>query len=133
MIRCNSPFAYGGGCVAEMDSQQSLGGTICCSTAEDLDFNVACILERCKYAERMEDMYTAKEAREKAERSSSDATKEQLLAVERCIGFSVNRGKTSCCYDAALREQAIERLQGLGYTVEDRSNQRDGMSYLISW
>ena len=74
-----------------------------------------------------------KEAREKAERSSSDATKEQLLAVERCIGFSVNRGKTSCCYDAALREQAIERLQGLGYTVEDRSNQRDGMSYLISW
>ncbi len=133
MIRCNSPFAYGDRCVVDMDAQQSHGGTICCNTAEDLDFNVACILERCGYAERMEDMYTAKEAREKAERSSSDATKEQLLAVERCIGFSVNRGETSCRYDAALREQAIERLQGLGYTVEDRFNQRDGMSYQISW
>ena len=83
--------------------------------------------------ERMEDIYTAEEAREKAARTASDAMKEQLHEVERRIGFSVNRGETSCRYEAALGEQAIERLQGLGYTVEDRSNQRDGMSYLISW
>ena len=78
-------------------------------------------------------MYTAKEAREKAAQSADSAMKEQLLAVERCIGLAVNRGETSCRYDVALRGQTIERLQGLGYIVEDQSNQRDGMSYQISW
>ena len=55
MIRCNSPFAYEGRCVIDMDSQQSHGGAICCDTAEDLDFDVERILERCEYAERMVD------------------------------------------------------------------------------
>ena len=35
-------------------------------------------------------MYTAKEAREKAENSISDKTKEQLLAAEHCIESAVN-------------------------------------------
>ena len=55
MIRCNSPYAYGDRCVADMDSQQSHGGSICCDTAEDLGFDGVCILERCEYAERMVD------------------------------------------------------------------------------
>ena len=55
MIRCNSPFAYEGRCVADMDSQQSHGGTICCDMAEDLDFDKACILKQCGHAESMED------------------------------------------------------------------------------
>ena len=50
MIRCNSPFAYGDRCIVDMDSQQSLGGTICCDTAEDADFDRECILKRCPYA-----------------------------------------------------------------------------------
>ena len=78
-------------------------------------------------------MYTAKEAREKAEQSISDEVREQLLAAERCIQFAVNHGEMSCCYDRSLKKQAIEKLQGLGYTVEDKSNQRDGIAYEISW
>ena len=38
MIKCNSKFAYCDKCVADMDAQQSLGGTICCDTAEDLEY-----------------------------------------------------------------------------------------------
>lgn len=55
MIRCNSPFAYEGRCVADMDSQQSHGGTICCDMAEDLDFDKACILKQCEHAEKVVD------------------------------------------------------------------------------
>ena len=55
MIRCNSPFAYEGRCVADMDSQQSQGGTICCDTAEDSGFDETCILKQCRYAEREEE------------------------------------------------------------------------------
>ena len=51
MIRCNSPFAYEGRCVADMDSQQSRGGTICCDMAEDMDFDRERILIRCEHAE----------------------------------------------------------------------------------
>ena len=55
MIRCNSPFSYGDRCVADMDAQQSHGGTICCDTAEDLDFEHERILRMCEHAERAED------------------------------------------------------------------------------
>ncbi len=41
--------------MADMDSQQSHGGTICCDMAEDLDFDHECILRMCEHAERMED------------------------------------------------------------------------------
>lgn len=56
MIRCNSPFAYMGRCVIDMDAQQSKGGTICCDVAEDMDFNRESILKRCEYAEDLETM-----------------------------------------------------------------------------
>lgn len=52
MIKCNSPFAYCDRCVVDMDAQQSLGGTICCDTAEDMDFDKEFILQHCEYAER---------------------------------------------------------------------------------
>lgn len=55
MIRCNSPFAYGYRCVADMDSQQSKGGTICCDFAEELDFDHESILKMCEHAERVVD------------------------------------------------------------------------------
>ncbi len=51
MIKCNSRFACYGRCVADMDAQQSQGGTICCDTAEDMDFDKQCILQNCEYAE----------------------------------------------------------------------------------
>ncbi|MCM1200238.1 MAG: hypothetical protein NC548_31315 [Lachnospiraceae bacterium] len=50
MIKCASPYGYYGMCVAEMDAQQSLGGTICCDTAEDVNFDKKEILRQCPYA-----------------------------------------------------------------------------------
>lgn len=55
MIKCNSKFAYCDKCVADMDAQQSLGGTICCDTAEDLEYNKENILTHCEYAELIKD------------------------------------------------------------------------------
>ena len=51
MIKCNSPFGYDDRCVVCMDAQQSLGGTLICDTAEDLDYDEESILKMCKYAE----------------------------------------------------------------------------------
>lgn len=55
MIKCNSSKnnCYEK-CVIDMDEQQSLGGNICCDTAEDLDFKRKDILEQCEYAETIE-------------------------------------------------------------------------------
>ena len=52
MIRCNSPYAncYNK-CVIDIDGQQSIGGNICCDTAEDLKFKREGILTHCKYAQ----------------------------------------------------------------------------------
>lgn len=78
-------------------------------------------------------MYTAKEAREKAENSISDKTKEQLLAAEHCIESSVKNGEMKVWCDKHLGKQTIARLNELGYKVEDHSNQKDGSTFLISW
>lgn len=50
MIKCASPFGYYNRCVVDMDTQQSLGGTICCDTAEDANFDRTQILKQCPYA-----------------------------------------------------------------------------------
>ena len=78
-------------------------------------------------------MYTAKEAREKAEKSISEETQEQLEYAEKCISFAVGKGEMKCWYERKLGEQAIGKLKELGYTVKDRSSQRDGIAYEISW
>lgn len=61
MVMCNSPCGFQNICVASMDGQQSHGGTICCDTAEDLDFNEKDILRQCKYAKKEEIYDVAKE------------------------------------------------------------------------
>ena len=48
MVMCNSPWGFRKTCVASMDGQQSHGGTICCDTAEDLDFQEEDILKQCE-------------------------------------------------------------------------------------
>ena len=50
MVMCNSPWGFWKTCVACMDGQQSHEGTICCDTAEDLDFQEEDILKQCEYA-----------------------------------------------------------------------------------
>lgn len=54
MVMCNSPWGFWKTCVASMDGQQSYGGTICCDTAEDLDFQEEDILKQCEYAKKEE-------------------------------------------------------------------------------
>ena len=50
MIKCNSRFGLGE-CVASMDAQQSLDGTIVCDLAEECDFDEEVILRECDCAE----------------------------------------------------------------------------------
>lgn len=78
-------------------------------------------------------MYTAKEAREKAEQSISDETKEQLEFAERCIGAAVEKGEMCCWCGKYLEDQAIKKLEELGYKVDNHSSQRDGVDFKISW
>lgn len=56
MIKCNSHFEVDAICVACMDAQQSLGGTIVCDTAEELDYNEENILKICEFAEKDQQM-----------------------------------------------------------------------------
>lgn len=51
MIRCKSRYGFYDRCVIDMNGQQSIGGTICCDIAEDLDFDREEILRKCEYAE----------------------------------------------------------------------------------
>ncbi len=51
MIKCKSKYAHGCECVIDMSSAELIGGSICCDTAEDLNFNREKILNCCKYAE----------------------------------------------------------------------------------
>ena len=51
MIRCKSKYGICDRCVIDMDGLQSMGGTIVCDTAEDLDFARVEILRKCEYAE----------------------------------------------------------------------------------
>lgn len=37
--------------MVDMDGLQSMGGTICCDIAEDLNYDRVEILRKCKYAE----------------------------------------------------------------------------------
>ena len=78
-------------------------------------------------------MYTAKVAREKAEQQISNKVHEQLSWAEKCIKNAVEKGDMSCLIARELGKQAIRELERLGYTVKDRSNQRDGVEYEISW
>lgn len=51
MIICKNKYGVCDRCVADMDGLQSIGGTICCDIAEDLDFDRVEILRKCEYAE----------------------------------------------------------------------------------
>lgn len=78
-------------------------------------------------------MINAKEAREKAENSISDRTKEQLLIAQQGIEQAVKNGETKCWIDVHLGEPAIRKLKNLGYVIEEHSNQKDGSTFLIRW
>lgn len=51
MIKCKSKYGICDRCIIDMDSYQSIGGTIICDIAEDLCFDRAEILKKCEHAE----------------------------------------------------------------------------------
>ena len=51
MIKCKNKKGLCNKCIIDMDGQQSIGGTIVCDTAEDLNFDRVEILRKCEYAE----------------------------------------------------------------------------------
>ena len=51
MIKCNSPHRYYQKCIIDCNANETLGGTIVCDTAEDLNFQRKNILTHCEYAE----------------------------------------------------------------------------------
>ena len=51
MIKCKSKYAHGCKCVVDMSSEELIGESICCDTAEDLNFRREKILTCCEYAE----------------------------------------------------------------------------------
>ena len=50
MIKCNSPHGYCKKCIIDCNANETLGGTIVCDTAEDLNFQKEDILTHCEYA-----------------------------------------------------------------------------------
>lgn len=48
-IQCKCSTGYGK-CIVDMDTQQTLGGTIVCGTAEECNFDKLLILKRCEHA-----------------------------------------------------------------------------------
>ena len=79
------------------------------------------------------DLVSAKEARELSKTSlSSEALYELEVANER-IQDAFNKGKYNCwCYQY-LHDQAVRKLENLGYKVTNCSTQRDGNCFKIEW
>lgn len=82
MVMCNSPWGFWKTCVASMDGQQSHGGTICCDTAEDLDFQEEDILKQCEYA---------KKKKSRMYQKSTQSIMLNLKYVRKCIHSAVKR------------------------------------------
>ena len=79
------------------------------------------------------DLVSAKEAKKKKKTSlSSEALYELEVANER-IQDAINKGKYNCwCYQY-LHDQAVRKLENLGYKVTNCSTQRDGNCFKIEW
>lgn len=75
----------------------------------------------------------AKSAREKAASGADDRTKEGLEAAEKCINQAVKEGALWCWCYTYLTDRAVLKLNKLGYSVENCSNQRDGTMFKIKW
>lgn len=75
----------------------------------------------------------AEEARMRSQSGIDGRSQKGLDAAEDAIRRAVLNGDFSCwCYEF-LTPKAVDRLMGLGYKIENRSNQRDGTMFLISW
>lgn len=79
------------------------------------------------------DLVSAKEARELAENSLSSEALYDLAQANECIQDAINEGKYHCwCYQY-LHDQAVRKLENLGYKVTNQSSQREGDCFEIEW
>lgn len=77
-------------------------------------------------------MFSAKEAREKANGEMAVNEKEQLIVAESAIKKAVIDGNLHCYCYKWLNPPVIYKLEQLGYSVQNCSDQRDG-TFKISW
>ena len=79
------------------------------------------------------DLVSAKEARELSETSLSSESLYELEVANECIQNAINKGKYNCwCYQY-LHDQAVRKLENLGYKVTNCSTQREGDCFTIEW
>lgn len=79
------------------------------------------------------DLIDAREARKLSETSLSSEALYELEQVNKCIQTAINEGYYSCWYYRYLPDQAVRKLENLGYKVKNQSNQRDGDCFEIEW
>ena len=78
-------------------------------------------------------LVSAKEARELSETSLSSESLYELEVANECIQDAINKGKYNCwCYQY-LHDQAVRKLENLGYKVTNCSTQREGDCFKIEW
>ena len=79
------------------------------------------------------DLVSAKEARELSETSLSSEALYELEVANEFIQDAINKGKYNCwCYQY-LHDQAVRKLENLGYKVTNCSTQREGTCFKIEW
>lgn len=79
-------------------------------------------------------MISAREAREETYKKIENNMENELILVEKKIKEAMNNGNKaySTCYNGALSQETIARLQVLGYKVEYGSQYNESY-YMISW
>lgn len=92
--------------------------------------------QRDEFYKQQKEIYqpiSAQEARERADINSSDTCALELQAAMRSIYEAVEHGKTKCWCNTYLHQQCFNKLINNGYYVRNRSTQKDGYLFEISW
>ena len=79
------------------------------------------------------DMWTEKEAKERAEVADTLKRQSPIMVAQACIFSAVQMGETECCFYGNLKEQDIKWLNEMGYDVSERFTQSEAKSFLIRW
>lgn len=79
------------------------------------------------------DLVSAKEARVLSENACSLECSTELHMASECIKKAIKNGEYYCWCNYYLHNQAINKLEKLGYTVTNYSTQRDGDLFKIEW
>ena len=75
----------------------------------------------------------AKTARKLAETSLSSEALYELEVANECIQDAINKGRYNCWCCQYLHDQAVRKLENLGYKVSNQSTQSEGDCFKIEW